>query len=276
MLKKRLITAGILLPLVILGVLYLPVDYFYLVSAGIFLLAVWEWTRLAGFQSLLGRISGSLDILILSALFLVFLPRFLNVALILFMPIVIWSLAFCMVLAYPKGAWVYTSRVMGVLWGACILSMAYLTLCYLKTVSAQYVLYVLALVWSADTGAFFVGRRFGRHKLAPEVSPGKTWEGVLGALVLGYLVSAGVYFMLDFPKQFSFLFWSLLSIITVLMSIVGDLFESLFKRLRNLKDSGTLLPGHGGVLDRLDSLIAAVPVFTVLMIVMNFIFLREI
>jgi phosphatidate cytidylyltransferase len=121
----------------------------------------------------------------------------------------------------------------------------------------ELVLLLLLIIWGADVGAYFVGHRFGRNKLAPEVSPGKTWEGVAGGFALGLLVAGtgAVVVGLDLALTLA------MGAVTVATSIVGDLAESLAKRQAGVKDSGTLLPGHGGVLDRLDSLFAAAPVF---------------
>ena len=134
--------------------------------------------------------------------------------------------------------------------------------------SAQ-VLYLFMLVWVADIAAYFVGKRWGLTKLAPEISPGKTAEGLYGALVVIVLFSLAVAAVLYQTESGSFISFSwvklgyfiLLSVVTVLFSVVGDLFESLVKRVGGVKDSGAILPGHGGLLDRLDSLIAAVSVF---------------
>ncbi len=121
-------------------------------------------------------------------------------------------------------------------------------------------LFALVLVWAADVGAYFAGKGFGRRKLAPNVSPGKTWEGVYGGLTLALLiaVAAGVW-LFKLPDAAAWLPFLLLCVAVVLLSIVGDLGESLLKRQVGVKDSGTLLPGHGGVLDRVDSLLAALP-----------------
>ena len=115
------------------------------------------------------------------------------------------------------------------------------------------------VVWGADTGAYFAGRAFGRHKLAPRVSPGKTWEGVAGGAVLALLVAwVGTIWLEPVGGYAAFL---VLVLLTVMISILGDLMESLFKRVADLKDSGGLLPGHGGVMDRIDSMTAAGPFF---------------
>ena len=129
-----------------------------------------------------------------------------------------------------------------------------------RTDGPQWLLYGLMLVWVADTGAYFSGRRFGRNKLAPAISPGKTREGVLGAMVLVtvYSIIAAYYFGLDFSGTVYLL---LLAVILTLVSVAGDLYESVLKREHGVKDSGRILPGHGGALDRIDSVLAAMPVF---------------
>ena len=121
-------------------------------------------------------------------------------------------------------------------------------------------LYVMVSVWLADTGGYFAGKKWGKDKLAKVISPNKTWQGVYGALALTSIWAVLAY-LLNINGSLSLLAWLGLTLVTVLISIVGDLFESLFKRAHQVKDSGNLLPGHGGILDRIDSLIAAVPIF---------------
>lgn len=126
------------------------------------------------------------------------------------------------------------------------------------------ILAVMVLVWGADIGAYFAGRRFGKRKLAPQVSPGKSWEGVFGGLLATLLICVGVAIYRDW--SFVGLLMGLLgTAVVVLISVVGDLTESMFKRQSGVKDSSNLLPGHGGVLDRIDSLTAAIPVFAALL-----------
>ncbi len=120
---------------------------------------------------------------------------------------------------------------------------------------------LLGIVWGADSGAYFAGRRWGRHRLAPRLSPGKTWEGVGGGVVAAATIALLAAVWLDFPGG-AVLGFVLLAVLTALFSVAGDLFESLLKRHRGVKDSGRLLPGHGGILDRIDSLTAAAPVYT--------------
>jgi phosphatidate cytidylyltransferase len=126
------------------------------------------------------------------------------------------------------------------------------------------ILAVMVLVWVADIGAYFSGRRFGKNKLAPQVSPGKSWEGVFGGLAASLLVTLAVGLTRDWSGS-ALLIAIAGAAVVVLISVVGDLTESMFKRQAGLKDSSNLLPGHGGVLDRIDSLTAAIPVFAVLL-----------
>lgn len=263
-LKKRIITAAILLPLVILGILFLPLSVFMVVSGMIFLLALWEWTALAGFQSIVGRVFCCVLIALFAFSVLVILqwfgPSFVKEG----VPLLImgfWILALSLICLYPKYLLVWQSKATGVVAGGMVLIPAWGMLIALQDLDPQWILYVLSLVWVSDTTAYFVGKRFGQHKLAPHISPAKTWEGVWGAM-LATLVVAG-FFYPTLELQLSWLGWIVLSLITTVFSIVGDLFESTFKRIRHLKDSGSLLPGHGGILDRIDSLTAAVPIFTV-------------
>jgi len=121
-------------------------------------------------------------------------------------------------------------------------------------------LYLLSLVWVADIGAYFIGKRFGRHKLAPSISPGKTREGLLGGLVSSLLWMIVVY-QASAGWGIALLPFLLIGVLTALASVFGDLFESVLKREAGVKDSSKLLPGHGGVLDRIDGVLAATPVF---------------
>lgn len=122
-------------------------------------------------------------------------------------------------------------------------------------------LYMLTLVWLADIGAYFAGRKFGKNKMAPSISPGKTWEGVIGGIVVNLLWMSLIFWLSDDWLEIGLPLFLLIGVATILVSIVGDLFISILKREAGVKDSGKLLPGHGGILDRIDSVIAAAPVF---------------
>ena len=125
---------------------------------------------------------------------------------------------------------------------------------------SEFVLYIILIIWFADSGAYFAGRALGKNKLIPKVSPGKTWEGVAGALVATLIIALVSINLLKIPSEQTMIF-IIITLVTVIYSIVGDLSESMFKRMANIKDSGTLIPGHGGMLDRIDSLMSALPVF---------------
>jgi phosphatidate cytidylyltransferase len=162
-------------------------------------------------------------------------------------------------------SWQPSSRVTRALAAFVVLEGALVAIVALQARSAAFALAAMAIVWIADTAAYFTGRRLGRHKLAPRISPGKTWEGAAGAVVA---VVAYALLLVPLARRAGFaaevdataiVVWILLAIALVALSIVGDLHESLLKRRAGVKDSGTLLPGHGGVLDRIDALLASMP-----------------
>jgi len=264
MLKQRLITAAILIPLVVLSILYLSTSSFQLLLAAVSLLAAWEWFSIIGFNSQSQKVFA-----LVSLLFISVLVMFLPLGLLMFFAAIMWAsiLVFIDLFAHktlpkkmqglftqPYSALIMASIVLAVFWQSATQLHAS------SNLGPQQVLYVMVLVWLADTGGYFAGKRWGKRKLAKAISPNKTWEGVGGAVVLGS-VWALIGFYFGFAGSLSLISWLLLSAIALFISIVGDLFESLFKRCHNVKDSGHLLPGHGGILDRIDSLIAAVPVF---------------
>ncbi len=269
MLKKRLYTALVLIPLVVGAVLYLNSTYFGALSAVVFLLALWEWTRLAGFRSNLARIAGITYMLLLGVFSMIGLQYVGNTPIeehslfwILSSLLGLAWIGLCLgLICFPRGLALWQSRLSGVLSGAILLWPAWCFLMALQYLNAPMALYVLVLVWMCDGGAYVVGRRYGRIPLLVSVSPGKTWEGLIGGLALGF-VGVGLGYLILKPTL-SVAAWMLLGGMTLIASVLGDLFESLFKRAQGLKDSGSLLPGHGGLLDRMDSLITAIPAFSI-------------
>ena len=257
MLKQRTTTALVLMPVTLGGIFLLPLTSFSMFIATIITLAAWEWAALAGFTNQLIRVgyaglTGGMTFLLFSVS-----PGFL-----LGMGLTWWLMALLLVTGYPDAWQAWQNRVVRLLTGWLILWPAWGGLVYLK---AQHqgnflILYVLLVVWSADTGAYFTGKAFGKRKLAPHISPGKTREGVFGGLMMTSLVAmiAGWYQQLDVS---GYLWLIVITLIVAMVSVLGDLLESMFKREAGLKDSSQLLPGHGGVMDRIDSLTAAVPVF---------------
>lgn len=173
--------------------------------------------------------------------------------------LVIWIISLVWVRQYPQKTGWYNKKLN--LLGAVLLVATVTSIFALWHQSAWWLMYVFALVWCADSGAYFAGRAFGKRKLAPNVSPNKSVEGLLGGLLLTFLVILAVGFIQLKLNVNTLLIFIILSLLTVLASVQGDLFESMVKRKAGIKDSGKILPGHGGILDRIDSLMAAAPVF---------------
>lgn len=175
---------------------------------------------------------------------------------------VIWLFVIAWVKNYPNktDAWNNGKRLATI--GVIMLTATMTAMYYLWQLSAWWLLYVFVLVWCADSGAYFVGRKFGKRKMSPAVSPNKSVEGLIGGLLTGTLVVLGVAFVgLKDWSSLAIVLFLALSMFTIIMSVFGDLFESMLKRHAGIKDSGTLLPGHGGILDRIDSQLSAMPIF---------------
>ncbi|MEM7079940.1 MAG: phosphatidate cytidylyltransferase, partial [Pseudomonadota bacterium] len=247
-LRSRIITALTLAPLVIAAVFLSPAPVFALLFCLIICLGMYEWAGLAGYSRPVARIFYCVVFAALCAI-LYMLPTLQDE--LLGVGAIFWISAMLGVVVYPRGGRIYRQRALvaavGWLVGVC----AWVAL--LKVRGAEqgsiWLLWVLVLVWAADIGAYFAGKTFGRHALAPNVSPGKTWEGAAGGTALAALVcSVALLLWQGFTWQ-----WLLVICVLVAISIFGDLFESVLKRSSDTKDSGNLLPGHGGMLDRIDS-----------------------
>jgi phosphatidate cytidylyltransferase len=268
MLGSRILTALILVPLVLAALFLLPPLGWGAATLVIAVVAAAEWANLAGFAKLARMMFVAGTVLIGVAL--LFAPSFGFArgwpAAVVFVACGGASL-FWLLVATPWLAfrWKPASSLAMAAIGWVVLTGAWVALVELQAYSPWVVLGAMAIVWIADTAAYFAGRAFGRHKLAPEVSPGKTWEGVYGALaavavyavVLVPFAKAGGYSGAD--SALAVVAWVAFALGLVALSVVGDLFESLLKRQAGVKDSGRVLPGHGGVLDRIDALLAAMP-----------------
>jgi phosphatidate cytidylyltransferase len=272
MLKQRILTAVILIPLVLAGILFLPTSALAAIFGVFVLQGSWEWSKLAGLQHVIQRTA----YVFITAISLLFawkgMNNSLSVSQVFYIALFWWAVALVWVFnpALCK-AHHLVARSIKLLAGLLVLIPAWLAVVFLHQsgpLGPQYLIYGLALAWVADSGAYFAGKRWGRHKLAPSVSPGKTIEGALGAvvLVLLYAILSSFYFELQGQVRTSFI---ILGLILVPVSILGDLFESLLKRHSGFKDSGTLLPGHGGVMDRIDSLTAILPLYALGMLFMG-------
>lgn len=267
MLLQRIITALILLPVALAGFFLLDGWGFALFIGAVVTLAAWEWARLAGHAAQGARVAYALLVAgLLLGLYLLAPQAPLLAPALLVAAAFWWLLATALVLAYPASAAFWKPRGVALLIGLLILLPAWQGLVLLKQWphANWLVLAVMVLVWAADVGAYFAGKLLGRRKLAPRVSPGKSWEGFFGGMALSLLLLLALGLWLQWPL--ALLLKALLgAALVVAFSVVGDLTESMFKRQSGIKDSSNLLPGHGGVFDRIDSLTAAIPLFTLLL-----------
>ena len=267
MLKTRILTALILAPIAVIGIFFLPPLGFAIFTGVAITLGAWEWANMAGYLSSPARLAyAALVALVLVAVFQ--LPT-LN---LLWLGVAWWILALLMVRSYPGGTSVWGSPPVRAIMGLLVLVPAWVGLNHLRNGTLLFgdmtsglvaILYVFLVVWVADIGAYFAGRAFGRAKLAPRVSPGKSWAGVWGGLAAVALLAMAAGLVAGAAVADTLLLL-LASVLVAGISVVGDLLESMLKRFRGIKDSSQLLPGHGGIMDRIDSLTAAIPVFALL------------
>ncbi|NIF33107.1 phosphatidate cytidylyltransferase [Enterobacter sp. Cy-643] len=279
MLKYRLISAFIMIPVVIAALFWLPPVGFAIATLVICMLAAWEWGQFAGFVARSQRVWLAVLCGLLLAVMLISLPEYRHsvhlpiIEFSLWASLVWWVAALLLVLFYPASAALWRNSkslrlVFGLLtiipffWGMVALRSWHYDINHYS--GSVWLLYVMFLVWGADSGAYVFGKMFGKHKLAPKVSPGKTWQGFIGGLATSAVISLlfGMWANLNVAPVVLLT----CSIVAALASVLGDLTESMFKREAGIKDSGHLIPGHGGILDRIDSLTAAVPVFACLLL----------
>ncbi len=268
MFRQRVITALILAPLMIIGIFFLPLKPFAVFIAFIATLGAWEWANISGYERKWERIGYASFVLVclyISARFLSIYPDLLIYYLVV--GALWWAFAFALVRRYPGGTGVWDARLVRAILGLCVLLPMWVGFMHLKQQphSSLLIILVMLIVWGADTGAYFSGKRWGNTKLAPHVSPGKSWAGFWGgfatSLLVGGLFGLGLDVWLQPLAWFDYGQLLAISGVTMVVSVLGDLVESMMKRHRGIKDSSSLLPGHGGVLDRIDSMAAAVPVF---------------
>ncbi|MEK6731305.1 MAG: phosphatidate cytidylyltransferase [Pseudomonadota bacterium] len=266
MLKHRLITGTILLLLTIAAVMFLPIPYFIGVVSVVMLLAAWEWARLIAYQRWVTR----LGYVVLVGVVMI-LEWYAPILPVLFATLVWWFIACYWIVNYPgaKQVWsngVWVRGIMGIL----VLVPAWLSLNVIRYAEQGRALtfFLFILVWASDIGAYFIGKAWGKHPLASSVSPKKTIEGLVGGFLCALLV-AWIASMMGIFSPINGSMIIALGAVVSLFAIVGDLFESMAKRSVGVKDTGHYLPGHGGLLDRIDSLLAAAPIFLLGLILLN-------
>ncbi len=267
MLKTRIITALVLIAGFIPALFLLSNTYWALAMLVLSLMALHEWTSMIKLSPtkrniylVIATMAGLIVVPLIEKIgFHVF---FFKSLLIFFVTAIFW------ILIVPF--WLKTRCVISNKWVMAILGLVlivplWLALICAKSADPWLLLALLATIWVADSAAYFAGKNFGKHKLAPNISPGKTWEGVLGALLGATLFAAILLCGFDFYNAALFpLLWSV-----TILGVIGDLFESMMKRQANIKDSGDLLPGHGGILDRIDGIIPSLPIAILMIYVYN-------
>jgi phosphatidate cytidylyltransferase len=254
-LRKRIVTAAVLIALLLAVLFWLPAAATIALLTVVVLMGAWEWSAFLKWTDPRPRAAYVALIAILLPLAWVVTRTPAGLEALLGAALLWWLAALAWIVVAPRRVTPWSAGLAGLL--SLVPAWLALTRLRLQTAhGAEWVLFALVLVWMADIGAYFCGRRFGRRRLAPAVSPGKTWEGALGGLVASGVVAVagGAWFRLPLEQ------FLVLCLGAVAFSIVGDLTESLLKRFAGMKDSGTLFPGHGGVMDRIDSVTGAVPV----------------
>lgn len=271
MLKLRVLTAVTAVPLILWALLAWSVVGWGVLLAIVVLLGAWEWATLLQWSSRLARVAYVMTlaaVLAASGYWVQVDSAWAHA--VLWAAAIFWGWAL-LEIAVSKN--IHSGFLMSPLWrplsGLLVLYPAWLALVLLRLQpqGEWLTFFFLFLVWGADVGAYFAGHQFGRTKLAPQVSPGKTWEGVAGGLIMALLLSVGAgYFGFHFSGPV-LLAWVLTGLMAALVSVLGDLHESRLKRAAGVKDSGILVPGHGGMLDRIDALTSAAPFFVLAWVV---------
>jgi len=258
-LKQRLLAAVIMAPLTVLAVLSLESNILAMILMVIACMAAYEWAAMSYEETTrkIMYVSACALLIILAGLYL---PSE-HVKFFMLLASVYW-VCILMLLSFYETTWLNNYLLNSFLStsGYFVITVGWLSMLHLHQQDPALLLYMFILIWIADSGAYFSGKKFGKTKLAEQLSPGKTREGLLGAVALSIVFALVAVWWFEL-KSINALYFVLLSLLSVLISVVGDLFESLIKRNAGKKDSGSIIPGHGGVLDRVDSLLAAAPGF---------------
>ena len=257
MLKTRLLTSLLLVAALVAALVYLPPVYWYMLMLVTVSIGAWEWAGMSGLAKPTKLIYASL-LLVPGLLIVFYKPQLLQMLILwgILIAAVFW-LFIAPILLISK-AQIRNRLVLSII-GLIVILPFGLSMLALRELNPLLLLLFMVAVWIADSAAYFVGKKFGKHKLAPMISPGKTWEGVVGAWVAVSVYGVILCYLTHQSYWFILMLWG----VTVI-SIMGDLLESLFKRQAGVKDSGSLLPGHGGILDRIDGLTSSMPLVTFL------------
>ena len=279
MTRIRLLAALVMAPLAIAAILLLPTPWMMVLAAVLLLAGLWEWFDLAEIEDTLAR-SVLLVAHLAMMVAIVWASRSsTGPTLVLFQLASVIGVAWWLLALLWLGSYQFASdhathaRTLKLAAGALSVIPAWCALAWIHASTPNghhWLLVALVIVWAADTGAYFVGRKLGRHKLAPRISPNKTIEGLAGGVIAGVVAGVGIAWLVAGAHPAQLPAVALVALAAVLFSVVGDLFESLLKRHAGVKDSGHLIPGHGGILDRIDGVLAALPVFALGKAVLGF------
>tara|TARA_B100000745_G_scaffold77136_1_gene46738 strand:- start:2737 stop:3609 length:873 start_codon:yes stop_codon:yes gene_type:complete len=284
MLKQRILTALVLIPLVIGALFRLPIEPYSYTVMGILAIGAWEWARMSGVSGQLGRL-GFAGFFVAVCLLIQFTSPHYELWLVpntwsyktqpwidatVWIGILWWLIAAFLVFSFPRSQKLWTNPYIALGMGLSALLPAWVSFVIIRSIDyvgdplrgSVLLVGLLLIIWAADIGAYFAGKAFGRHKLAPSVSPGKSIEGAIGGAVAACVFLPGFIYITSYVGNVFYLV--LCALLIVVVSIFGDLTESMFKRVSGIKDSSNILPGHGGIYDRLDSLIAALPFYVIL------------
>ena len=259
MFKLRVLSVLVLLPLVVISILKLPSIYVAIASGIVFAIGAWEWLEMTVVKSVIVRLI-LLSLLIFVAYNLLALG--INTQWVYWVALLWWIAGFAGICYYPRGSDFWREILLQPAVGLLMFVPAWLAFNQLHAQASNGPLLVLlgcSLIWGADIGAYCSGKLWGKTKLIEKVSPGKTWVGFYGAIITGCLISMCFYFGFNLELSLWYALW--LALLTVVFAVIGDLVESMVKRIYGVKDSGRLIPGHGGVFDRIDSMLSAFPIY---------------
>jgi len=264
MLKQRIITAAVMLAVFALVLAVASPTVFAFVIALVVAAAAWEWSRLCRVSSEHAQTAFAILVGVISLIAMHSPMVDAGIRWVMLAGLLFWLSIPVQLYLNPVLPPVNKTNVAWLVVGMLVLPIAALSIHYLRShgpvASSWLLLYVLAVVWAMDIGAYFAGRQFGKRKLALAISPGKTWEGVYGGLICSAVLFLLVLAFAKWPEGTAFKLF-VATLFAAVFSVIGDLFESRLKRAAGMKDSSQLLPGHGGILDRIDGVIAALPLY---------------